>query len=141
MGEGTKSVRYVSQSLSKSSRTRLLVFSTTFCGASSACACVNMRFFFPLFDARSSYTSSSTSTCRCPWTAAYSSSSSASPARRRNDEPNARLGARGRGDIVRLLVEELVVEPELELPLPTVIRPLCRRNICFLFYDRRCRLG
>ena len=91
MGEGTKSVRYVSQSLSKSSRTRLLVFSTTFCGASSACACVSMRFFFPLFDAREV------------------------------------------GDIVRHLVEELVVEPELDLPLPTVIRLLCSCNIHFLF--------
>ena len=97
MGEGTKSVRYVSQSLSKSSRTRLLAFSTAFCGASSACACANMRLFFPLFDARSSHTSSSTSTRRCPWTAAYSSSSSASPAERRNGEPNTRLGARGVG--------------------------------------------
>ena len=34
---------------------------------------------------------------------------------------------------MRLLVDELVVEPELELPLPTVIRPLCRRDIRFLF--------
>ena len=34
---------------------------------------------------------------------------------------------------MRLLVDELVVEPELELPLPTVIRPLCRLDIRFLF--------
>jgi hypothetical protein len=33
---------------------------------------------------------------------------------------------------VRLLVDELV-DPELELPLPTVIRPLWRRDIRFLF--------
>jgi hypothetical protein len=36
------------------------------------------------------------------------------------------------GDIVRLFVDELV-DPELELPLPTVIRPLCLRDIRFLF--------
>jgi hypothetical protein len=62
----------------------------------------------------------------------YSSSSSTSPASRRNGEPNAEPGARGGGDAVRLLVDELV-DPELELPLPMVIRPLCRRDICFLF--------
>jgi hypothetical protein len=33
---------------------------------------------------------------------------------------------------VRLLVDELV-DPELELPRPTVIRLLCRRDIRFLF--------
>jgi hypothetical protein len=99
--------------------------------ASFACACANVRFFFPLLDARSSSTSSSTSTRRCPWTAAYSSSS-ASPASRRNGEPKAGLGARGGGDVVQLLVDELV-DPDLELPVPTVIRPLCRRDIRFLF--------
>jgi hypothetical protein len=33
---------------------------------------------------------------------------------------------------VQLLVDELV-DPDLELPVPTVIRPLCRRDIRFLF--------
>jgi hypothetical protein len=47
---------------------------------------------------------------------------SASPASRRNGETNAGLGARGGGNVVRLLVDELV-EPGLALPLPTVIRP------------------
>jgi hypothetical protein len=37
-----------------------------------------------------------------------------------------------RGEVVRLLVDELV-DPELELPLPMVIRPLCRSDIRFLF--------
>ena len=31
-------------------------------------------------------------------------------------------------------MDELVVEPELEWPHPTVIRPLCRRDIRFLLY-------
>ena len=31
-------------------------------------------------------------------------------------EPNAGLGALGRGEVVWLLVDELVVEPELQLP-------------------------
>jgi hypothetical protein len=33
---------------------------------------------------------------------------------------------------VRLLADELV-DPELELPLPTEIRPFCRHDIRFLF--------
>ena len=80
--------------------------------------------------------SSSPSARRCPWIASYSSSSSASPASRRNGDPNAGLGARGGGDVTLLLVEELV-DPELECPLPTalvtLIRPLCHRDIRFLF--------
>jgi hypothetical protein len=50
----------------------------------------------------------------------------------RKGEPNAGLGARGEGGVVRLSVDELV-EPELQLPLSTVIRPLCCRDIRFLF--------
>ena len=79
--------------------------------------------------------SSSPSARWCPWTAAYSSSSSASPASRRNGDPKAGLGACGGGDVVRLLDE--LVDPELECPLPTasvtLISPLCRRDIRFLF--------
>jgi hypothetical protein len=56
-------------------------------------------------------------------------SSSATPASRHNDE--RRAGCRG-GDVVRLLVDKLV-EPELELLVLTVIRPLCRHDIRFLF--------
>ena len=89
-------------------------------GASSACACTNVRFFFPLPDARSIFISSLTSVSRCPWTAAYPSSSSASPPSRRNGDPNAGLGARGGGDVARLFVDELV-DPELECPLPTAL--------------------
>jgi hypothetical protein len=37
-----------------------------------------------------------------------------------------------REDVVRLFVGELV-DPELELPLPTAIRPPCLRDIRFLF--------
>ena len=48
---------------------------------------------------------------------AASSSSSTSSAERRNGEPNAGLEARGVGEAVWLLANELVVEPELELPL------------------------
>ena len=43
--------------------------------------------------------------------------SSTRSAEHRNGEPNAGLGVRG---VMPLLVDELVVEPELELPLPTV---------------------
>ena len=102
----------------------------------SAGACTNVRFFFPLLDARLRSMSLSASARRCSCTAAYSSSSSASPASRHNDDPNAGLGDRGGGDVVRLLVDELV-DPELECPLPTalvtLIRPLCRSDIRFLF--------
>jgi hypothetical protein len=118
----------------KSSRIRRFSLSRpASAGASSACACANVRFFFPLFDARSSSISSSPSARRCPWTAAYSS---ASPASRRNGDLKAGLGARGGGDVARLLVDELV-DPELECPLPTalvtLIGPLCRRDMRFLF--------
>ena len=99
-------------------------------GASSA----DVRYFFPLFDARSSSISSSTSARWCPWTAAYSSSSSAGPESRRNGDPKAGLGGRGGGDVARLLVDELV-DPELECPLPTalvtLIGSLCHRDMCF----------
>ena len=103
-------------------------------GASSACACASLRFFFPLLDARSSSISSSSSACRWPWTTVYSSSSSASPKSRRNGDPKAGRCARG-GDVARLLIDELV-DLELECPLPTasvtLIRPLCR-DMRFLF--------
>ena len=49
--------------------------------------------------------------------AASSSPSSTSPAERRNGELDVGLEARGVGEAVRLLANELVVEPELELPL------------------------
>ena len=44
--------------------------------------------------------SSSASTRRCPWTCTHTSSSSASPAERRNREPNAGLVARGGREVV-----------------------------------------
>jgi hypothetical protein len=89
-------------------------------GTSSTYACANVRFFFPLLDARSTSKSWSASARRCPWTAAYFSSSSASPASCRNGDPKAGLGARGGGDVAQLLVDELV-DPELECPLPTAL--------------------
>ena len=45
------------------------------------------------------------STGRCPWSAAYSSSSTASLASRRNSKSNAGLGARGGREVVRHLDE------------------------------------
>ena len=60
---------------SKSSRIRRFSRSRpAFAGASSTCACANVRFFLPLLNARSTSISSSPSARRCPWSAAYSSS-------------------------------------------------------------------
>ena len=102
---------------------------------SSASACANVRFFFPLLDACWTSISSSPSARWCPWTAEYSSSSSESPPSRRKGDPNVGLGARGGGDVAGLFVE--LVDPELECPLPTTlvtsIRPLRRRDIRLLF--------
>jgi hypothetical protein len=119
---------------SKSSRIRRFSRSrppSTGAGPFSACVCANECFFFPLLDAPSSPMSSSASSPRCRWTAAYPSYN-ASPESRRNRETNAGLVACGEGDVMRLSVDELV-EPELELPLLTVIRPLCRCDIRFWF--------
>ena len=69
---------------------------------------------------RSSSISSSVSAFQCPWTAIHSSSSPVSPASRRNGDLKAGLGARGGGDVARLLVDELV-DPELEFQLPTTL--------------------
>ena len=62
----------------------------------------NERFFLPLLDARSNSISSLASTRRCPWTSTHTSSSSASPAERRNREPNAGLVARGGRSVGRV---------------------------------------
>ena len=94
---GPKCVRYVLQPqngyLKIFANPALLAFSTT-CWRFFSLCCANVHFFFPLLDARSSSTSSSTSTRLCPSTAVYSSSSSARTAERCNGEPNAGLGAR-----------------------------------------------
>ena len=63
---------------------------------------------------------------------AFSSSSFAIPASRRNGEPNAGPGARGGWEVVRPFEE---LEPELEFPL-VMIRPLCHRDIHFLLCIR-----
>ena len=84
----------------------------------STCTCANIRFFFPLFDARSSVTSSSASTDRCPW-------------RAHTLLPLLRVQCRAeRGAEAAWPLDEQ--DPELEfLPteLGTMIRPLCRRDI------------
>ena len=96
--------------------------------ASAGPSSANERFLFPQLDARLSSISSSASARRCPWTAAYFSSSSASPSPRCKGDPKARLEARGGGDVARVLVDELV-DPKLEGPPPTafvtLITPLC----------------
>jgi hypothetical protein len=104
-------------------------------GASSACACANVH-FFPLLDARSSSTSLSASNRQCPCTDAYSPSSSESPGSRRKGGPNAGLGARGGGKVVRSLVDELV-DPELKLPLPTVISRCAAAYSFLVLFQRR----
>ena len=83
-----------------------------------------MRLFFPLLDARSSYSP----VCM---TAAYSSSSSVSPAERRSGELNARPGTRGGGG--RAALGERGTGRIRSRDVIEVIRPVCDRGIRFLF--------
>ena len=96
--------------------------------AGPKCVCNVLQSSVLLSSARPSVMPSS----RCLLTASHPSSYSASPASCRNGEPDAGPGARGGSEVVRLIVGE-IVEQDLELRPPTVMRPFRRRDIHFLF--------